>query len=496
MLSMFALAHAEPASGPMPAPTLGAIVRPEVWYDPVRDVSNEDATEIHTWSRAWVNGELRNHDQYFLEARLQHHVMFGDDNEAWWEASLGESGWDGKLGGPFRFRVGNLIEKWGKLDLLPVADVINPRDARVGALVNPDFAHVPLPMGVLAITGGAFRAETVLIPFPSTDRLYTRETDWSYMRQGYTDQLLGEMTNPSIYEYEELTGGEADFGVVLDSSIQSMRTTLFDMSTQFRRNLDTTMTSDNLPEAFVANGEAAERLEWSGHNADLAIFGGYFRSRQPNAVLDPYLQNTLQTQTLPSSLEGVQDFQAATAGGPLVVDWPRTWITGLDGSALVGPVQLRLDGVFKSDQVVRRHWGNTSVVPSIATGVGVDWFQSTHFQLMLESRYTHLLEAPEDLMFSLEDQVQVAGGVRVVTLRDRLTMQLGGVLDATYLEGMMLPSVAFKASDHFQFDLKGMVISGKTEAPRTVDDIFQYEGGLLSYFQANDGIGVAVQYTP
>lgn len=496
MLVLLSFAHAEPASGPLPPPTLGALVRPELWIDPVRDVSNEDGTEVHTWSRAWVKGELRNHDSYFLEARLQHHVMIGKDTEAWWEASLGETGWDGKLGGPFRLRIGNLVEKWGKLDLLPVADVINPRDIRVGANMNSDFSHMPLPMGVLAVEGGPFRAETVLIPFPSTDRLYTRETDWSYMRQDYTDQLLGEMTNPNIYQYEELVGGEADFSVVLDSSIQSMRTTLFDMSTQFRRNLDYTMTSDNLPESIVGNGEIAERLEWSGHNVDAALFGGYFRSRQPNAVLDPYLQNTLQTQTLPSNLEGVQAFQAATAGGPLNVDWPRTWIGGLDGSALVGPLQFRLDGAFKSAQVVRRSWGNSAVVPSLAAGLGVDWFQSTHFQLSVESRYTHLLDAPEDLMFSLEDQVQVAGGVRIVTLRDRLSFQIGGLFDATFVEGMFRPSVAFKANDHFLFDVTGMLLAGKTDAPRTVDDIFQYEGGVMSYFQANDGIGFAVQYTP
>ena len=40
------------------------------------------------------------------------------------------------------------------------------------------------------------------------------------------------------------------------------------------------------------------------------------------------------------------------------------------------------------------------------------------------------------------------------------------------------------------------MLAGRTPAPTGVFDSFTYEGGLLSYFQTNDSVALALQFTP
>ena len=47
----------------------------------------------------------------------------GGDVEAAWDLRPWASGWEGPVG-PVRVKAGHLIERWGKLDLLPVTDVL------------------------------------------------------------------------------------------------------------------------------------------------------------------------------------------------------------------------------------------------------------------------------------------------------------------------------------------------------------------------------------
>ncbi len=490
-------------------PTVGAVVRPEAWWDPVREDTDgngspdiaENTYELHTWARGWIAGETKKQNRWFAEVRLQHHATVGVTGvdtmvpEGWWELGVGESGWDGKLGGPFRLRVGALTERWGKLDLLPVADILNPRDVRSGASTNADFSRVPVPMAVLAVEGRSVRAETVYIPFASSDRLFTRETDWSYMRQGYTDELLGQM----IVWASTTPDGAPEPGTFSDVAVSSLLNTRGEFATMdphTRRMQDMAMLTQSLPEAF-GDGDIAERLEWSGRNVDLALFGGYLRSRQPELVLDPILRQYITDGDLPvADIGDITALSEATAGGPLLNGWPRTVAAGLDASALAGPLQFRAEGLYRTAQVVRLTYGDATTVPSIGAGVGVDWFQSSKFQLSLEGRYTHLEDAPANLLFALPDQVQVAGGVRWLGESDRLTVQVGGVYDVSFGEGLARPSVSWKFSDHVLADVTGLILAGRTPAPTGVFDSFTYEGGLLSYFQTNDSVALALQFTP
>lgn len=471
------------------SPTVGGIVRPEFVVDTANDFDDENWLELHTWARAWARGEFENGDAWFLEGRFQHHFLHANDdsnpltgeNEGWWDLDVGETGWDGKIAGPVRLRIGALTERWGKLDLLPVSDVLNPRDGRSGLSTPMDWQRVPIPMAVVQVAGGPIRSETVLIPFSTADQLWLRETDWSYVRQGQARDLLGDM--------QDWPNGSLETQTLFGTAVESVDT----MSPSMRRGLDATINGKNLPEAFVVNGEIGQRFELQAPNLDIGLEVGYLRSRQPESNLDPVLVDLLREETLPAP-DDLPTVQGALAGGPLEVGWPRTVVTGADASVLAGPLQIRAEGMYQTNRVVRLHYGRSTSLPSLGAGLGVDYVRGSSFQATVEARWLRLFDPPTDLLFSLEDQVQLAGGVRWSVANERLTLQLGGAWDFSYEEYLLRPSVGFRFSDAILAEVGGMFLGGVTPAPEDLQDAFTYTGGPLSYWSQNDAVSFAVSF--
>lgn len=421
-------------------PTVGGIVRPEVAVDIARDFDDENGFELNTWSRAWARGEFENGDGWFLEAKFQHHFLHAEDdkndvtteNEGWWDLDVGETGWDGKIAGPVRLRIGALTERWGKLELLPVNDVLNPRDGRSGLVTPVDFQRIPIPMAVVSVAGGPLRSETVLIPFSTADQLFLRETDWSYVRQGQVTDLLVDMQ----FSQSGWTGGDL---VEYTKLLPTITDGVNKLNPAMRRGLDAAVNGNNLPEAFAFNGEIGQRFEIQAKNLNIGLMGGYLRSRQAKTNLAPELAAVLESKTLPDPAK-IADLQAAVAGGPLKVRWPRTFVAGTDFSVLAGPLQIRGDAGIQTAKVVRLQYAQARKEPQLGVGLGVDYIRGSSFQATVEARWLKLMSVPNTpMLFSLPDQVQIAGGVRWIVAHDRLTMQMGGAYDFSYDEFLARP---------------------------------------------------------
>ncbi|MEZ4235865.1 MAG: hypothetical protein R3F59_06820 [Myxococcota bacterium] len=480
------------------APTVGGVLRPELAIDlpgEKNQLPGEFSTDVNTFGRAFARDETQRGDLWFFEARFQHHAWFPQgaeglgETEGWWDMGLGETGFDGKLGGPVRLRIGALVERWGKLDLLPVADVINPRDGRSGLMTPLEYQKIPVPMATVVVGNDTFRSKTSLIPFSTADRLWLRETDWSYVRQGWTDAYLS-----SIKGWRDPDGDVANGW---NSLVTSLRLSQQELGPSLRRGLDQAVNGKNIPEALLVNGEIAQRFELRLHSLDLAVMGGLLRSRQPQTALDPAIVDFLKGGVAPSDDDIVafqqEVVQPALQGGPLDVSWPRTAVVGADGSALVGPVQVRGEAMWQSHRVVRQPWGQSTTVPQLGAGLGLDYFRGSSFQLTLEARWLHLFDPPAKMVLSLPDQVQLAGGLRWSFVRDQVFVQLGGAYDVSFAEGLVRPTVGVRATDWLQLELGAVVLGGlDTPPPAGLEEALTYQGGPLSYWSQNDAITFAV----
>ena len=132
-------------------PEVGVVINPLIAMDTAKDRPHEDHLTSWTWLRATVRKPGAT--GWFLGIDAEHHVRIGEDREATWDVRAAQSGWTGPAG-PFHLRAGHLIERWGKLDMLPIADVLNPVDLRAGPLSTVEATRVPVPMAVLQLGKG------------------------------------------------------------------------------------------------------------------------------------------------------------------------------------------------------------------------------------------------------------------------------------------------------------------------------------------------------
>ncbi len=499
------------------APTLGAIVNPQVVVDTASDRDGEDPVATHTWVRGFVRDETARGDRWFVEGWFQHHVLIGqdpgaqglDNNEGFYELMLGPTGVDVRLGGadsPVRLRAGALVESTGKLELLPVNDLLNPVDGRIGLLTPREYQRLPVPMATLKVSRGVFQSETTYVPFATPDRLWLRETDWSILRQRMLDDYLEDLQDPDALRNGEFPSGFGGASQWRDFVAQIRRNQRRESkNTSFRRGQDAAINNNDLPQAFV--GDLVQQLTIRGTGYDVGVVGGYLRSRFPQAVLREDLQEALRDrealfEQIDEGLFGTAqervDRASSVTDSAVTFTWPYTWMVGAQGSTLVGNVALRGEVGYLSDRVVRQQWGQSRTVPQFSGGVGLDYARGSALQLSLEGRVTRLFVddgVADSLVFARPLQLQLAGGIRGSFAADRFTWQIAGAVDATFAEAFVRPTLAWRVSQPFEIELGAIIIDGFTTAPpETLEDAFTYGGGPLSYWAQNDGITLGVKW--
>lgn len=468
---------------------VGAIVRPEVAVDLASDRAHEDTIEARSRVRAFARDDLEHDARWFLEVLGEHDLLVGqsvltasgpnkDDVEGAWDVRVGESGWQGRLGGSADLRIGNLVERWGKLDLFPVIDVVNPRDLRAGPLTPQEWQRVPIPMAQLGVGREPVRGELLLIPFSSGDRLSMNGTDWSVVRQEMIEEQLRDLVGWG----DPLDTIEAQYMLLFDN----LANNLDELDPSFRRGLDDAAGRQALPQALGIHGEAAARVEFTVPKLDAAVMVGALRSRQKAVTLDATMAEMFESQDLPTV--------PPVLGQVLEAEWPRTYVGAVEASTLIGPVALRGEGLFQSHAVVMQPWMQSATTPMVGAGLGADWSSGTRIYVVAEAAWRHLLDAPDRLVFTATDTVQVGGGVRVNLAADRLELQLGGAYHLPFSDHLIRPTVAYRVSDTVELEAGALILGGPTTPPELLRGALDYRGGFLGYFGQNDCATAAVSF--
>ena len=460
------------------AQEVGAIIRPEVAIDLASDREGEDTVEAWTRVRAFARGDA-GEGRWFLEVRAAHLVLVGDNVEGAWEASVGESGWSGDLG-KVDLKIGNLVERWGKLDLLSQVDVINGRDLRAGPLTPQELQRLPAPMLVLGMGASPVRAELVVVPFSSADRFEILGTDWSVVRQNMLEDYLAEAS-----------GWEGQSSFLLANTFSNLSDAMADLDPSFRRGLNAASNQSQMPQSLVYNGDVLGRLAFDIDGLDAAVMGGNMRNRVRMSNLNPTLAQFLKDGRLPDldEVEALQDGSAL-----ITAEWPRTWVAGGEFSTLVGPIGVRGEGVYKSHQVVNKRWFTATTTPFVGTGIGLDYVHGSTFVLMTEVAYERMLDAPNRTLLEARESLQIAAGARLISLQDRLEVQLGGVYHVQFQEYFFRPTASYRASDAWKLEMGAILLGGNTPAAWTLPTALTYGGGTGAYFSENDAITFAVSW--
>lgn len=464
-----------------PAET-GFIAQSQGTIDIAADDPAEDSLELDTWLRARAAGDLDGDRRWSLSLLGAHELRHGQDTDALWSVRPGESAWDGPLG-PLRLRLGLLDNRWGRLDLLPVMDVLGARDLRFGPLVPPTHARVALAAATLSASGERWRAELVALPFSGADKVALIGSDWSIIRQGMLESLADD-----IPTWE----GDAVSGPLLSDLISGLSQGLAASQDQLLAPALAGLSSGQGPGRLGESGEVAARGGLDLGRADLLVAGGTIRSRTPLLGLDPALAALLASERLPDTTELSSLVEESS---PITMEFPRTWFAGLEGGALLGPVGLRAEGLWRSARPVSGPWLSTATSPALAAGAGLDWMPSPELALGFEASYERLLEAPESLLLDRAEKLHFAGFASARLWSERVEILVAGVYAASFREHLIRARAAWRVNDAVEIAAGGLVIGGgPSPAPDTLSEALTWQGGLFSYWGNNDGLTLSLAW--
>ena len=458
-------------------PEFGVTVEPLVAADLQHDNEREDVLESWTWVHARAKHRTAK-NEWFFGARAVHHVRHGTDTESLWHLELGETGVAGSIGAVYG-RAGNLIERWGKLDLTPVLDVFNPRDLSAGPLGTIESARLPTPMATLEASMGPGRIEFIYAPFPEPDRIQTEGSDWSLVRPG--------MLNDTLQDAVTWPGDSAAF---LGDSVAQLGSLLQDVAPSTVRSLSSAASEFEQPEQTGLNGHAGLRIALEGPGFDTAIMGATLRSSAPTTELNPALQSILDQQAFPA----IEEFNSLLSAPPIETAWPRTWLAGTEAATVVGPLGVRAEAAWWSDRVVQQPWFASTTTPAVATGLGLDWAHGTTVVVSVEGRWTHLMDPPNTLAFIAKDTIECGGTVRVSLAADTVGIIAAGLWNTTFEEWLVRPELQWRVSDPVQISIGAVVIDGPVPPPDTLVDTLRYSGGPLSLASENDVVFASLRW--
>ena len=374
------------------------------------------------------------------------------------------------------------MERWGQLDLLSVVDVINGRDLRAGFLTPPQHLRLPAAMARLQASNTIGQVELTWLPLPVRDAGSVVGTDWSLIRQNWLSDLA---TEASSWPGDALTEAYAQ------ESAATLAQALSEVDPWTRAGISQLTTVSDLPAATGIGSDLFLRIEASGGGIDGALMGGWMTTRQSGLSINEDLLAPIQQEHLPGTADA--ETISAALSAPITQSTPQTAIAGAEAFTLLGPVGVRLEGLWTGKATVSRQWFQTATSPTIATGAGLDWSRGT-LVLSGEASWRRLLDPPSDPWLTTADQVQVAGAAVVRTFSERATIQLGGVYDLSFSEHLLRGTFAWRASDAIELTGGFLVVGGSETAPASLVEAAGYTGGPLGYWGDNDCLTVELAF--
>jgi len=417
--------------------------------------------------------------RFQIGASFRYDLRHGDtvESDAWFD--LGPTYLHFRHG-KLSVRVGRLILVWGRNPLLSPVNILSPMDAeRLLSRAGLDDPRIPVTAARVKLELHPLTLEAIYIPFfqPARHSFFGR--DFSLLRPGMLEGLLGEMSAmlPS-------TGM-----VLLDSTMgrltDKLSRELLNLDPYARDGLQSYLVAD-LPEEFPWHGDIGVRVGLSGPGVEADFYGLLYILDRPAVQLHESLRRPLAEgrQMTLVELNDLLDPEEPLA----IPTYHRAVMAGADLSVARAGFVITGEAAWKSRSLHYTRSLEPLVVPSVEYALAVRYSYGTVFGLDVE--FSHRILAAEDLpelLFEQQHDLQLALMTVVRLLRDRLEIVLGANWHILQKDLYVHPQVHVELDDRLSVVFGAQLFFGfQPDLEPNFASLQSYRGGLSGYFRGND----------
>lgn len=377
------------------------------------DLAREDPFE-HTQS---FRNRIRLETKLPLTAPLEksHLLVSGESDFLWFgpnrdwnddDFSLYETYFQGSQG-PWEFRLGRQIVRWGKTDQLSPVDNLNPQDLRQFVVPTLEEQKIPNWMALVRFFRQPFSLEAVAIPFFEPLEIDVFGTDWAVFR--HTREVLKEAPLP----------------LPLREAAASVGTDRTEPSRTFRN------AQWGLRTGFTAGG-------W-----DMAA--SYLYGWNPMPLIKSFPVKGIRTD---GSFDPDDILHVASQGmfvpGDVAIGYHRTHTVGVEWETVLGNYGFRGETALTSHAVFLTS-DLTSVTQRVLFSVvGIDRTWANDWYANLQLGHQVLLDYDDSVLYFKRHNLSVNGEIRKDFLRGDLEARLRGLVLLTDGGSLWNPSVTYR----------------------------------------------------
>jgi len=382
--------------------------------------------------------------------------------------------------GRLTVRVGRMHLVWGRNPLLSPLNVLSPVDAeRLLSAADTGEPRIPVTSARVKLELHPLTLEAVYIPFfqPARQSFFGR--DFSLLRPGMLEGLLGQMSAMLPSTGMVLLDG------VMTRLTDKARNELLGLDPYVRDGLQSYLVAD-LPEEFPQHGDIGLRLGLSGPGIEADFYGLLYVLDQPAVQLHESLRLPLAEDRGMTLVEMSALLDPET---PLATPtYYRAFMAGADLSVALSGFVITGEAAYKSRSVHYTRSLEPLVVPSLEYALALRYAYGTVFGLDVEFGH-RILARPDlpELLFEQPHDLRLALMVVLRLLRDRLEVVLGGNWNMLQQDLYLHPKVKVELDDRLSVVFGAQLFFGfQPDVDSTLASLQSYRGGLAGYFRGND----------
>lgn len=346
--------------------------------------------------------------------------------------------------GPWEFRVGKHILRWGKTDQLSPVDNVNPQDLRQFVVPTLEERKIPNWIAEVRFFHEPFSLEAVAVPFFEPDDVDFFGTDWAVFR--HTPEVLTTAPLPPFIQ-----DAAASVGVQRNEPVRTFRNTQWGVRTGLTLG------------------------RW-----DLAA--SYLYAWNPMPFIEHFPLHGLRTD---GSFDTAEIIDSASRGtfvpGDVAVGYRRTHTFGLEWETVLGPYGFRGETALASHAVFLTSDLTSTTQRALLTVVGIDRTWAGNWYTNVQLGHQLLLDHDNAVLYFEKHNVSLNGEIRKDFLRGDLEVRLRGLMMLTDGGSMFNPSLTYRRFAPLSFTTGLNLFAGPSDT-------------FLGTYSHNDEAYVTVRY--